>query len=55
MASPLLAIYLQENNVTENDIPPLRQEFHNCLRIVKPAVDKAREDWIFKVANDKQI
>ena len=43
---------MQVKNVTQNDIPPLRREFRKCQRTVKAAVDKAREHWILKVANE---
>ena len=38
----------------QNEIPPLRQDFYKCQCAVKTAVDKAREDWILKVANEAE-
>jgi len=35
----------------QSNIPSLRQEFCKCQCIVKAAVDKAKEDWILRVAN----
>ena len=56
MASPLLAIRTSRKSLRllQNDFPPLRQEFHKCQLVFKPAADKASEDWILKVANEAE-
>ena len=38
----------------QNDIPLLMREFHKCHVVVKAAMDKAREDWTLKVANEAE-
>ena len=39
----------------QNNIPPLRRGFRKCQHAIKAVVDKARENWILKVANEESL
>ena len=53
--SEVLTPLIDEQNACRErmlHIPSLRREFRKCQHTVKVAVDKAREDWVFKVAGE---